>query len=70
MRFPLVAVHETIKFHWKGPESRMTIQAILGSKGREVATIGSDSTLSEAVAVIVVRTLLTLRRAGRSRRGR
>jgi CBS domain-containing protein len=28
----------------------MTIQAILGSKGREVATIGSDSTLSEAVA--------------------
>ena len=28
----------------------MTIQAILGAKGREVATIGADSTLSEAVA--------------------
>ena len=28
----------------------MTIQAILGAKGREVATIGPDSTLAEAVA--------------------
>jgi CBS domain-containing protein len=28
----------------------MTIQAILGAKGREVATIGTDSSLAEAVA--------------------
>jgi CBS domain-containing protein len=30
----------------------MTIQAILAEKGREVATIGPDATLSEAVAML------------------
>ena len=30
----------------------MTIQAILADKGREVATIGPDATLSEAVATL------------------
>lgn len=30
----------------------MSIQAILGDKGREVATIGADATVSEAVKVL------------------
>ena len=33
----------------------MTIQAILASKGRDVATIGPDATLSEAIVTGLLR---------------
>jgi CBS domain-containing protein len=52
MGFPLAAPHETIKTLHDQPESEMTIQAILASKGRDVATIGPDATLSEAIATL------------------
>jgi CBS domain-containing protein len=48
----LVAARETIKASSTKPESEMTIQAILAEKGREVATIAPEATLSEAVATL------------------
>src|SRR5688572_5787879 len=53
MRFPLIAGRETIKLSSNRSGSRkMTIQAILGSKGRDVATIGPDERMSQAVATL------------------
>ncbi len=61
MRFPLAAVHETIKcagLTTVGPqqqEALMSIAAILANKGSDVATIDSAVPLSEAVAQLAER---------------